>query len=110
VANPVAVLIPSRTAVASSAFIPVASTAAQQSLVWKKGYILIAQNSGASSRTVTIVNNPKSSRSSNTITAEAILAGAFRVYPRFPAQDNDVLLVTTSHAEVLLSVIKAENI
>lgn len=109
-ANPTAVLIPSRTATASSAFVPVAATTTAQSIPWKKGYILIAQNSGASSRTVTIVNNPKSSRSSNTITAESIAAGAFRVYPRFPAQDSDVLIVTGSHAEVLFSVIKAENI
>jgi hypothetical protein len=105
-ANPTAVAIPSRVATASAAFVPVASTASQQSLTWARGYILIAINpAGGSTRTVTIVNNPANSRSTNTITAESIAAGAYRVYPRFPAQDNDVLLVTTSHADVLLAVI-----
>lgn len=104
-ANPTAVAIPSRMATAGVPFVFVAATTTQQSLVWKRGYILIALNSGASSRTVTIVNNPKTSRSTNTITAETITAGQYRVYPRLPAQDNDVLLVTATHAEVLFAVI-----
>lgn len=104
-ANPTAVAIPSRVATASAAFLFVASTASQQSLTWKHGYILIAFNGGGSTRTVTIVNNPKNSRSSNTISAENIAAGAYRVYPRLPAQDNDVLLVTSSHADVTFAVI-----
>lgn len=104
-ANPTAVAIPGRTATASAAFTFVASTTTQQSLTWKRGYILIAHNTGASGRTVTIVNNPKTSRSTNTITNDAIAAGAFRIYPRLPAQDNDVLLVTTNHIEVELAVV-----
>lgn len=105
-ANPVKVVIPSRTATASSAFLFVASTASQQSIPWERGDILIAFNSGASSRTVTVVNNPANSRSSTTpISTESIAAGAYRVYPRLPAQDNDVLLVTSNHIEVLFAVI-----
>lgn len=104
-ANPVAVAIPNRVATASAAFLFVAATTTEQSLAWGHGYILIAFNSGASSRTVTVVNNPANSRSSNTITAESIAAGAYRVYPRLPEQDNDVLLVTGNHAEVLFAVI-----
>jgi hypothetical protein len=106
VANPTAVTIPSRTATASSAFTFVAAETTEQSLTWGHGYILLAFNSGASTRTVTIVNNPRNSRSSNTITAESIAAGAYRVYPRLPAQDNNVLKVTGNHAEVLFAVIK----
>lgn len=104
-ANPTAVAIPSRVATAGAAFVGVASTAAQQSLVWARGYILIAYNSGVSTRTVTIVNNPANSRSTNTITAENITTLQYKVYPRFPAQDGSVLLVTTSHADVILFVI-----
>lgn len=105
-ANPVAVAIPSRTATASAAFLFVAATAAEQSIPWTRGCILIALNTGVGARTVTIVNNPKNSRATNTISAESIAAGAYRVYPRLPAQDNDVLLVTGSHAEVLFAIIK----
>ncbi len=104
-ANPTAVAIPSRVATAGAAFVGVASTASQQSLVWHRGYILIAYNSGVSTRTVTIVNNPANSRSTNTISAENILTLQYKVYPRLPEQDNDVLLVTTSHADVILFVI-----
>jgi hypothetical protein len=105
-ANPVAVSIPARTGTASAAFLFVAATTTAQSLAWHAGYILIAFNSGAGSHTVTVVNNPRSSRSSNTITAESIAAGAYRVFPRFPPQDSDVLVVTGNHAEVLFAVIK----
>jgi hypothetical protein len=104
-ANPTAVAIPSRLATAGAAFTFVAATASQQSLTWKGGYILIAFNTGAGARTLTVVNNPKNSRSTNTITAESVAAGAYHVMPRFPAQDNDVLLVTGSHAEMTLAVI-----
>ncbi len=105
-ANPTAVAIPSRTATASAAFTFVAATTTEQSIPWTRGCILIALNNGASPRTVTIKNNPASSRMSNEITADAIAAGVYRVYPRLPAQDNDVLLVTGSHADVIFAIIK----
>jgi hypothetical protein len=106
VANPTAVTIPSRTATASAVVTFVAAETTEQSLTWGHGYILWAFNSGGSTRTVTVVNNPRNSRSSNTIAAESIAAGAYRMFPRFPAQDNNVLKVTGSHAEVLFAVIK----
>src|SRR3954469_23863063 len=105
-ANPVPVTIPSRLATAGVAFIPVAATTTAQNIPWTQGSILIAYNSGAGSHTVTIVNNPHNSRNTNTITAESIAAGAYRVYPRLPRQDGDVLVVTGNHAEVLFAVIK----
>ena len=104
-ANPVQVPIPSRVATASAAVVGVAATTTQQSIPWRRGDILIAYNGGGSTYTVTIVNNPSNSLSSNTITAENITTLQYRVYPRFPAQDNDVLLVTASNASVLFFVI-----
>lgn len=104
-ANPVQVPIPSRTATAGAAFVGVASTATQQSIPWRRGDILIAYNSGVSTRTVTIVNNPANTRGTNTIGPENITTLQYKVYPRLPAQDNDVLLVTSSHADVIFFVI-----
>jgi hypothetical protein len=105
-ANPVQVVIPSRNATAGVAVVGVASTAAQQSIPWKRGDILIAYNAGVSTRTVTIVNNPANSRNAGPgVTTENITTLQYKVYPRFPAQDNDVLLVTTSHLDVVLFVI-----
>jgi hypothetical protein len=105
-ATPTQVPVPSRTATASVPFTFVAATTTEQSIPWRRGDILIAFNSGASTRTVTIVNNPANSRSTGPgVTAENIAAGAYRVYQRFPAQDNDVLKVTANHAEVLFAVI-----
>jgi len=97
---PTAVTIPSRNAEASVAITLAAAPTTATAFTWLPGDILIAFNSGASPYTVTITSNPKSRRSSTVITAEAIAAGAYRIYPRFPPQDDDTLLVHASNAEV----------
>lgn len=105
-ANPTPKTIPSRRATAGTAFTWTAATGSQQSIPWMPGGILLAWNTdGSNAYTVTVVNNPKNSRDTNTITAESLAAGIFHVFPRFAAQDNDVLLVTGSNAAMKFAVL-----
>lgn len=101
-AQPTAVTIPSRFATASAAFAfaaPAGTTAVE--FDWMPGDILLAYNSSSDTGyTVTITSKPKSRRDNTVITTEAIAFGTYRVYPRFPPQDDDTLEVTASNVAV----------
>lgn len=70
--------------------------------------IVIARNSGASSRTITITSVAFNGRVGH-ITAESIAAGAVRVYGPFNVngwqQTDGNLYLEANHAEVLFAVI-----
>lgn len=102
-AVPTAVTIPSRWAEASVAITFAAAPTTPTAIDWMPGDILVAFNSGAGAHSVTITSNPKSRRSATTITTEAIAAGAYRIYPRFPPQDDDTLTINADDAEVLFA-------
>lgn len=103
-AIPTAVTIPSRFATASVAFAFAAAPTVETAFDWMPGDILLALNSSVDTGyTVTITSNPKSRRASTVITAEAIAFGVYRVYPRFPPQDDDELMVHASNEAVLFA-------
>lgn len=70
--------------------------------------IVIARNSGASSRTITITSVAYNGRTGN-ITAESIAAGAVRVFGPFDIngwrQTDGNLYLEANHAEVLFAVL-----
>lgn len=103
-ALPTAVTIPSRFATASVAITFTAAPTSPTAMDWMPGDILIAYNSSTDTPyTVSVTSNPKSRRTSVAITTEAIAFGAYRIYPRFPPQDDDTLLVSASNAAVLFA-------
>lgn len=105
-ANPTPKTIPSRKATAGIAFAFTAATGAQQSLAWMPGGILLVLNDHATdAKTYSVTSNPKNSRDSVTISAESLSAGIYHVAPRFPAQDNDVLLVTGETTDIKFAVL-----
>lgn len=100
-ALPTAVTIPSRLATAGVAYTWTAAPTTPTAMDWMPGDIFEAWNTdGTTPYTVTIVSNPKNSRSAVTITAESLAAGIFHVFPRFPPQDDDTLLVNASNAAI----------
>lgn len=101
-AIPVAKTIPSRNASASVAFALAAAPTSPTAIDWMPGDILVALNSSPDTGyTITITSNPKSRRTATVITAEAIAFGIYRVFPRFPPQDDDTLTIQASNAAVL---------
>jgi hypothetical protein len=103
-AVPTAKTIPSRNASASVAVAFAAAPTSPTAITWLPGDILIAYNSSVDTGyTVTITSNPKSRRSSTVITAEAIAFGIYRIYPRFPPQDDDTLTIEASNAAVMFA-------
>lgn len=100
-ALPTKTVIPSRYATAGIAFTWTAAPTSPTAMPWTPGDMLEAWNTdGSNAYTVTIVSNPKNSRSAVTITAESLAAGIFHQFPRFGAQDNDTLTVSASNAAV----------
>lgn len=100
-AEPTAVTIPHRYAEASAAFLFAVAPTSPTAFDWMPGDILIAYNSSTDTPyTVTITSNPKARRASMAITTETIAFGAYRVFPRFPPQDDDTLMVNASNAAV----------
>lgn len=87
-----------------------AATTTDQEAAFSSGDYLIAWNSGASPRTVTVYSAPapRSGRL-NDITAEAIAAGAHRIYGPFDRagwrQANGKLKFKASHADVQFAVV-----
>src|SRR5687767_10119504 len=80
-----------------------AATTSDQEAAFQSGDYLLAWNSGASGRTVTVYSAPApDSGRTNDITAEAIAAGAIRVYGPFERagwrQSNGKLKFKASHA------------
>jgi hypothetical protein len=105
-ANPTPKTIPSRYATAGIAFAGTAATGSVQSIPWMPGGILIALNASVdTARTVTVTSKPKASRSNVVITAESIAFGAYHVFPRFPAQDDDTLDITGSTSDIKFFVL-----
>lgn len=103
-AIPTAVTIPSRWAEASVAIAFAAAPTSPTTIDWMPGDILIAYNSSPDTAyTVTITSNPKSRRSTTVMTAESIAFGVYRIYPRFPPQDDDTLTIEASNAAVLFA-------
>lgn len=101
-AVPVAKTIPSRFATAGIAFALAAAPTSPTAIDWMPGDILIAYNPSVDTGyTITITSNPKSRRTAVVITAEAIAFGTYRVFPRFPPQDDDTLTIQASNAAVL---------
>jgi hypothetical protein len=70
---------------------------------WMPGDILIARNDNVAAQTITIVSKPKSRRANTTITAHSIAAGAYKVFPRFPPQDDETLSVTCESTDIKLA-------
>lgn len=100
-AVPTAVTIPSRLAAAGVAFTFAAAPTSETEFDWMPGDILIAQNTSADTPyTITITSNPTISREDTVITAESIAFGAFRMFPRFSAQEGGKLKVHASNAAV----------
>ena len=103
-AIPTAITIPHRYAEASVEFAFAAAPTTPTAIDWMPGDILIAYNSSPDTGyTVTITSNPKSRRASMTITTESIAFGDYRVFPRFPPQDDDELTISASNAAVLFA-------
>jgi len=102
-AQPTAVTIPSRYSVTPATFAFTAGTVAATLMDWMPGDILIALNTNVAAKTITIVSNPKNKRSVYNITAYSIAAGAYKVFPRFPPQDDDTLSVTCESVDILLA-------
>lgn len=71
--------------------------------------LIVARNSGAVGRTVTITSAPINGRLGN-IAADALAAGATKVYGPFPTkgwrQTDNFLYFEANHAEVLFSVVR----
>lgn len=72
--------------------------------------LLVAQNTGAGSRTITItsVADPGNGRTGN-VAAQALAAGEIRVFhlrPRGWANSSGQIVVTVSHAEVKLGFVQ----
>ena len=106
-AVPTAVTIPSRNATAGVAFTFAAAPTSPTTIDCMPGDILIAYGGGAGG-TITITSNPKSRRTATVITAEAISASAYRVFPRFPPQDDDTLTIEASVNTVLFARISTK--
>lgn len=71
---------------------------------WMPGDILIALNThNDTAKTITIVSKPKNRRANYTISAHSIAAGAYKVFPRFPPQDDDTLSVTCESTDIVLA-------
>lgn len=103
-AQPTAVTIPSRYSTTPAAFAFTAGTTSATLVTWMPGDILIAFNSHASAaKTITVVSNPKNKRNNYTITAYSIPAQEYRVFPRFPPQDDDTLSVTCESVDINLA-------
>src|SRR6476660_1851250 len=71
--------------------------------------VLIAKNTGAVARTVTVTSAPDQMGRTKDIAAESIAAGAERVFGPFSQlgwqQTDGTIYVDVSHAEVLLAVL-----
>lgn len=71
--------------------------------------LIIARNSGAGARTITLTSVRDTLGRLGTITAESIAAGAIRVFGPFPTpgwqQADGSFYIDVEHAEVLLGII-----
>lgn len=99
-AIPTAVTIPSRFAEAGTAFTFAVAPMSPTAIDWMPGDILLAFNSDSAAQTVTLLSSPKNRRTRTQITDESIAAGEYRVFPRFPPQDEDTILIQASAATV----------
>lgn len=103
-AQPTAVTIPSRYSTIPATFTFTAGTTSETLMDWLPGDILIARNSHAdTAKTITIVSKPKNKRQNYTITAYSIAAQSYKIFPRFPPQDDDTLSVTCESVDILLA-------
>jgi len=102
-AQPTAVTIPSRYSTTVSAFTFTAGTVAPTLIDWMPGDILIAHNENVGAQTVTIISKPKNRREDTTITNHSIAAGAYKVFPRFPPQDDDQISVACQSTDIKLA-------
>lgn len=103
-AQPTAVTIPSRYSIVPVAFTWTAGTTSATLMDWLPGDILLAKNThGSLAKTITIVSKPKNKRQDYTITSHSIAFGTYRIFPRFPPQDDEVLSVTCESADILLA-------
>lgn len=102
-AQPTAVTIPSRFAVLPVAFTWTAGTVLPTLIDWMPGDILLVRNDNVAAQTITIISKPKSRRANTTITAHSIAAGAHKVLPRFPPQDEDTLSVACESVDIKIA-------
>jgi hypothetical protein len=102
-AQPTAVTIPYRYSDTPVAFMWTAGTVTETLINWMPGDILLARNDNVAAQTITIVSKPKSRRENMTIAAHSIAAGAHKVFPRFPPQDDDTLSVTCQSVDIKLA-------
>lgn len=102
-AQPTAVTIPSRYSTTPATFTFTAGTVTETLVDWMPGDILIARNDNVAAKTITIVSKPKNRRANYTISAHSIAAGAYKVLPRFPPQDDDTLSVTCESTDIFLA-------
>lgn len=84
-----------------------AATTSDQEAAFEEGMYLIARNSGASSRLVTVYTAPAPDSGRTAHIAANILAGAIKVYGPFTArrwrQANGKLKFKAAHADVLFT-------
>ena len=79
--------------------------------VFSGGELVIANNTGATSRTVTLTSVANSKGRVKHITADTLAAGAFKMYGPFKdktgwAQSGGLFYLEASHAEVKFAVVK----
>src|SRR5690348_6275255 len=105
-ANPTPVTIKSRKATTGATFGFTAATGSAQNIPWMNGGELIAHNTHETdAKTITVVNNPKNSRDSNTIGPVSLAAGQYWIAPRLGPQDNNVLVTTGESTDIELAVL-----
>lgn len=87
-----------------------ATASADDTITFGAGDVILAWNSGGSSRTVTIYSAPDPTGRIDDITAESIAAGAHRVYGPFKTigwrQSDGTLKVRASHADVRFAILR----
>jgi len=104
VAQPTAKTIPTRNAEDPIKFAFTAGTVSPTLIDWMPGDILLLTNTHATdAKTFTVISNPKSSRSTLTITAFSLAAGEFAVCPRFGDQDSDVVSVACQSVDIKIA-------
>lgn len=100
-ALPTKVTIPNRYSTTPLDFTWTAAPTTETAMVWTPGDIFLAWNTSADTAyTVTVTSNPKYKRGTDVITAFSMAFGDFTVFPRFPGQDDETLLVHASNAAV----------
>lgn len=86
-----------------------AATTSDQEAAFVEGMYLLARNSGASSRTVTVYTAPSPDSGRTADIADSVAAGATALYGPFTArrwrQANGKLKFKATHAEVLFAAI-----